>query len=208
MQPPVLITPPAAALVSLAEGLDQLFITYSSSAPEDAPEAPQVARLIEAVTSHLDGYSGTLGRALVTQTWMQPFYFWHRPAATAASAFLRLPLAPVQSVAITYLDPAGDEHPLDPSRYSLERDGFGPFVRLHLGLPLPALAPAADAVRIAFVAGYGDPADVPAAIRHAALLLLGHYYEHREAVTPSAASPLPLGVKALLDPFRRVGFAG
>lgn len=45
---------------------------------------------------------------------------------------------------------------------------------------------------------------VPAPIRHAILLMVGHLYAHRDAVTATAAKPeqLPLGVDALLSPYR------
>lgn len=86
-------------------------------------------------------------------------------------------------------------------------------------LPFPPLVemvsevPAADGLTVAvrFRAGYGftegpsGPRWVgPAAIRHAVLLMVGHLYGNRDAVTTSAAKPeqLPLGVDALLLPFR------
>ena len=40
------------------------------------------------------------------------------------------------------------------------------------------------------------PADIVAAVK----LLVGHYYEHREAVTPINHSVLPMAVEALLGP--------
>lgn len=45
---------------------------------------------------------------------------------------------------------------------------------------------------------------VPAPIRHAILLMVGHLFAHRDAVTATQAKPeqLPLGVDALLSPFR------
>ncbi len=45
---------------------------------------------------------------------------------------------------------------------------------------------------------------VPAPIRHAILLMVGHLYGSRDAVTTTAAQPaeLPLGVQALLAPYR------
>jgi len=46
-----------------------------------------------------------------------------------------------------------------------------------------------------------DP--VPAPIKHAALLMVGHFYENREAVPDfRAATVLPLGVEALVAPYR------
>lgn len=86
-------------------------------------------------------------------------------------------------------------------------------------LPFPPLVsvesevPADDSltVMVRFRAGYGFTGEVdarrwegPAAIRHAILLMVGHLYGNRDAVTSSAARPeqLPLGVDALLSPFR------
>lgn len=48
---------------------------------------------------------------------------------------------------------------------------------------------------------------VPAPIRHAVLLLVGHLYSNREAISALPAKPeeLPLGVDALLGPLRIFG---
>ncbi|MCC0809052.1 phage gp6-like head-tail connector protein [Methylobacterium sp. W2] len=83
-------------------------------------------------------------------------------------------------------------------------------------LPLPPLVEivsetaAADerSTTVRFVAGYGFTGDGdekkwlgPAPIRHAILLMVGHLYANREAVTSSQAKPeqLPMGVEALLS---------
>lgn len=61
---------------------------------------------------------------------------------------------------------------------------------------------------IRWVAGYAPTEDgkstVPAPIRHAILLMVGHLFAHRDAVTATQAKPeqLPLGVEALLSPYR------
>lgn len=67
-------------------------------------------------------------------------------------------------------------------------------------------------IAVAWQAGYlpavandpDAPCAIPAPIRHAILLMIGHLYSNRDAVTASAAQPatLPLGVDALLAPFR------
>jgi uncharacterized phiE125 gp8 family phage protein len=61
-------------------------------------------------------------------------------------------------------------------------------------------------VTVTYVAGYGPAGDdVPAAIRHAMLLLIGHWYEHRESVVVGGNPvQVPLAVQALLRPYRRV----
>lgn len=52
-------------------------------------------------------------------------------------------------------------------------------------------------------AGYVD-GKIPAPIKHAILLMVSHMFNNRDAVTSTAAQPatLPLGVEALLAPFR------
>jgi uncharacterized phiE125 gp8 family phage protein len=59
---PVLVTPPVAAPVSLAEAKAHLRVDFDD---EDA----LISGLIDAATQHLDGWSGVLGRALMPQTW-------------------------------------------------------------------------------------------------------------------------------------------
>lgn len=66
--------------------------------------------------------------------------------------------------------------------------------------PLTALR--GDAVTVSYTAGYGFAADVPRGVRAAMLLLVGHLYENREAVSKDAGSELPLGMQAILFPFR------
>ena len=62
----------------------------------------------------------------------------------------------------------------------------------------------AAGVTITFVAGYGaTSASVPESIRQAILLLVGHWYENREAtVGVGNMQVLPMGVKALLSDYR------
>ena len=43
-------------------------------------------------------------------------------------------------------------------------------------------------------------------IRHAALLIVGHLYLNREAVSSATLSEIPLGVEALTAPYRAPSF--
>lgn len=55
-----------------------------------------------------------------------------------------------------------------------------------------------NAVEVDFVVGYGTtPADCPALMRQAILMLVAHWYEHREAVG-SFGSEVPLAVDSIL----------
>lgn len=49
------------------------------------------------------------------------------------------------------------------------------------------------------------PQDALEAVRMAIKLLVGHWYEHREAVAEASLSSVPLAFDALIAPLRRVG---
>jgi len=152
--------------------------------------------LLSAAVDHLDGWTGILGRCLVTQTWRQDF---------GSFACLRLPLGPVASIsALTYFDAANNaQQTLSTDVYELRTDARGPYVGLKPNQSWPGLYSRPDAVSVTFVAGTAASA-VPASIKAAILLLVSHWNENREAVTGGAMSQLPLGVSALIAPHRRV----
>lgn len=165
--------------------------------------------LVAAVTSHLKGPKGILaGRGLVNETWV-----WS--AAKFPDGLppdcdkLRLPLAPLYSMlSVTYLDANGVSQTLATSVYAAHEDFESPYLTLKYGQAWPATYEAENAVTVTFVAGYGaTAADVPAAIRQAAKLILADWYEHRETVAVGvSASMIPLSatVKALLGPYVRM----
>lgn len=154
-----------------------------------------ITSLIEAATAFIDGPNG-IGVALVTASW--------RMSLDALPSTFTIPLNPVQSVdAITYRDPDGEVQTLDPSTYYVDvdqRPAVVAFIK-----PRPAILRAPGAVKVEFTAGYGDDSsDVPADLRHAALLLISHWYENREAALPFAGQfgEAPLGVARILAKYR------
>ncbi len=151
--------------------------------------------LIAAATDYLDGWTGVLRRCLVTQTWRQDF--------AGFSRCMRLPLAPVSVVdSVTYLDAAAAVQTVQPADYTLQSDESGAFVRFNNDYAIPGVRAQGPAVSVTYQAGY---ASIPASLRHAILLSVGHWYENREAVIVGAAvAPLPLAFDALIAPFRRV----
>lgn len=152
--------------------------------------------LIAAVTSYLDGPFGILRNCLLDQVWAVPARSW---------GCVRLGLGNVQSIDLVSYWPAGGgaQATLGPADYRLDYDAHGAFLVLADGVR-PELALRADAVTAHFKAGYGPAAkNVPAAIRQAMQLLVGHYYKHSEAViSGTRPTELPMGVRALLAPYR------
>lgn len=184
------ITPPAELVVSLAEAKAHLRV-------EHADEDAYIQSLVHAAISHLDGWSGTLGRCLVEQTW-----------EVTLDAFpvgaIHLPLGDVIAVvSVTYDDTAGDEQTVPPADYLLDNRSLDGWVVPVSGVSWPDTLDAVNAVRVRYTAGYGAAAAaVPAAIKHAILMLVAHWYANREAVTAGGASALPMAVDALTHPFR------
>lgn len=184
---------PLVTPVSLAEAKAHLRVTHDG---EDA----LITSLIEAVTSHFDG-QGELGRALVSQTWAQ----W----VGQSPGWVRLRIGPVQTLSsIEYYDSDNALQTATLSEFESWRDGDFHIVKPKSGYVWPSAYTRPDAIKISYVSGYGDAgSDVPQSIRHAILLMIGHFYEHREAASEMKMNVLPLAVEALITN-HRVGWYG
>lgn len=196
MLAPVRTVAPTNPLLTTAEVKAHLRVDTSD---DDA----LIDAIRDAVTDHLDGWSGILGRCLLSQTWRQDF-----PDFGTLDR-IRLPLMPAKSItSITYRDGLNAVQTLSTSIYSGPFvDGLSPFVSLVSGQVWPSTYEREDAVSITFVAGYDTAADVPKSIRQAALLMIGDLYEHRETVaigTISSSIPASPNVDALLSKYRRI----
>jgi uncharacterized phiE125 gp8 family phage protein len=189
MLAPVSVTPPDITPVSLAEVKSHLRVDHDD-------DDGVLGVLIAAAVDHLDGWTGILGRALVTQTWRQDF---------SGFGCLRLALGPVASIAkIEYFDGTNVAQELPATTYVLRADALGSYLDLKPDQSWPGTYGRADAVSVTYIAGV-DAAKVSGAIKVAITMLVGHWYANREAVTADPAIELPIGVAALLAPYRRVG---
>ncbi|MVA47332.1 hypothetical protein GOZ83_19955 [Agrobacterium vitis] len=194
---PKRIIAPTASILTLSEIKEHLRVEQDDDAENDLLEA-----LISVAETYLDGYSGVLGRCMITQTWRYSLYGW-------PSCRLDLPFPDVASVTVRYRDDDDQEQTLPDSQYQLLEGAGGSFVRWFDSFSGPSLYDRGDAVQVDMVCGYGDTADaVPANIIHAAKLMIGAWYENRENVVVSnLISQLPISVsaQALLATVRRVG---
>lgn len=193
--PPVRIVAPTDAPITRDEVKAHLRIGHDD-------ENGKIDALIEAAVSHLDGPSGHLGRCLMPQTWRHFFPGW-------GDTHLRLALPDASDVVVTYVDPDGATQTLSSSLYEVVEDSLATVVIPTDGAVWPSVDYIANPVRVTAVHGYANAAAVPAAIKHAMLLMIGDWYEHRETVTSGAAGQVPLSVpvEALLNPFRYRWFA-
>lgn len=158
-----------------------------------------LAAYIAAAVAHVDA-TGVLGRAMVTQTWQQ----W----VTAQPSRVRLKIGPNSTLtAVDYYDADGVLQTDTLANYGTRLDGDFVTVGPKDGYSWPSTEDRPDAIRLTYTAGYGAAADVPENIKHALKLMVGHWYENREAVADTAMHSLPMAVDMLLDG-ERVGWYG
>ena len=221
------ITPPAAAPVSLDEAKRHLRVDFI-----DDDEVIQA--LINVATATFDGPDSTLGRSLMKQTLAMNLdsfpcsvsnfdvfdrVKWRSDSRGAYNQNnwrdvlslqqIPLPYPPyLGNVAVTYLDQSGVQQTVDAAIYRVLGQGTSrPRVALLDGQSWPTTQFTEECVSIQWDAGYGDTGDkVPAPIRHAILLTIGHLYENRHNVVVDAsrvqAIELPQGAEALVAPYR------
>lgn len=192
-----LVTGATVTPVTLAEAKAHLRVDVSD---DDA----LIGALVEAATMHVESITG---RGLVSQTWDYSI-----DAFPADDETITLPRSPVLSVtSITYADAEGDAQTMDSEDYRVISGGADKSrVGLVYGGSWPLTQGITHAVTVRFVAGYADgsasPFDngqIPAPIRQAILLMVGHWYENRSAsVIGVSVATLPMAVDALLTPYR------
>lgn len=117
---------------------------------------------------------------------------------------IELPVPPLVAVdTVVYLDVDGVEQTLGTGDYEIDYSKQLPSI-----VPTaawPATSVSSSAVVVTYTAGYTT---VPKAALGGMLLLLGHYYKNREAVTDKQAYEMPIGIEWTLRPFRvRMGMA-
>jgi uncharacterized phiE125 gp8 family phage protein len=187
------IAAPLETPVTIAEVKAHLKIDHDA---EDA----LLGDLIDRATDTVDGPRGVLARCLITQS-------WRVACAGPIHGRIALPMAPViEMIAAQYFDASGAAVALDPLDFWLMGDADSAWIEPALSAPWPELAARADAISFDVSAGFGGRADVPPGIRHAILLIVGHWHRNREAAG-AAIVALPLGVEHLFALHRR-GWVG
>lgn len=154
-----------------------------------------ITALIVAARQYVEGATN---RALISQTWRLSLDYW--PYANC----IRLPKPPLQSVtSLVYLDEDGNQTTWDASNYIVDTDSEPGRLVLADDASWPSLTLyPSNPIRVTYVAGYGDEgSDVPEHLRLALKLLIGHWYENREAIVSTGAVPkeIPLAVESLIN---------
>ena len=180
---------PAVEPVSVAEARAHLRV---DSTAEDA----LIAGLISAAREWVEQ---STRRSLITQTWRL------RLEELDDDECIELPRPPLQSVSsFVYVDSAGNSQTWASSNYLVSTDCEPGELSVVFGEVWPPIREQEDAVTITYVAGYGATgASVPAPLKTAILLLVGHWYANRETVNiGNIMSVLPFTVESLISPYR------
>lgn len=164
------------------------------------PEDELIMALARAAREYCESFTGL---SLSLKTYEVRFGEFPDPLELPHPPFIAL----VNGVTIS--DEVSD-NAIDDATYTLD-DYTGQFATLAPVTTWPTLADG-NTVRIRYTAGYGDESEaagaLPASIKAAMMLVLGHLYANREASTSQALTTIPLGVESLLRPYRvRLGFA-
>jgi uncharacterized phiE125 gp8 family phage protein len=181
--PATITTPAAGEPVSDAEAKAHLVVI-------DDDDATLVTRLVKAARTHTEKYCGV---RLAEQT--------ISVACDRFADMCRFPEAPMKSVtSIKYIDTDGIEQTLPTSVYQPRPDGLEPSISLKYNQSWPATQPKSRITVEAIVGYEAAPEDV----KHAMLLLIGHFYANREAVNVGTiVTTVPLGFDSLLVNDRR-----
>lgn len=188
------ISGPAAEPISLAEAKQHLRVDTDS-------DDSYIASLITASREYCEDY---LDRTLIHTQWQMKMDNFPteislpRPPAVASGT--------ATSVVVTYVENSlGGTSVLSSSEYRVDRDSTPGALRPLYGGSWPSHLSDENSVSVTWWGGYGPTAsDVPMVIRHAMLMLIGTWYERRQAVDSVSATEVPMGAKALLD-FARWG---
>jgi uncharacterized phiE125 gp8 family phage protein len=161
-----------------------------------------IKALIGAAVTHLDGWSGILGRCMVEQTWRQDFECF--------ASCLSLPLGPVIGIVdVVYKDKHGADQTIDAANYLLRTDAGG---RSRLEFATGVTVPGFVSAR--YRAGYpttpavtgDDPAPAKSTVPDdLKVAIVMHVKANYDRLTPEERASYDRAFKALIATKRRVG---
>ena len=181
-------TPPAVEPVTVAEAKAHLRVDISD-------DDTYIGTLITAAREWCEQY---LDRTLVNTQWVMRF--------DSFPYEIELPRPPIASsgtttaVSLTYTLGDDSTATLSTATYRVDRNSTPGVVRQLRAGSWPGNLDDYNAVSVTWWAGYGSAgSSVPAAVRHAILMVVGILYEKRAAAESGSLNEVPFGVKSLLD---------
>lgn len=194
MLSPILKTAATEKPITSAEVKAQIGIDSS-----DTTWDTLIDSLIAAATGYIDGWSGILGRCIVSQTWEFRFDCFEYE--------IDLPMPAASITSLQYYDTTDVLQTYSSSNYQLVQETDGSCICLYPTSTVPATSlNREDVVLVTAVCGYGAASVTPPAIKQALLMIVANWFANREAaVVGASVAELPFAATALLAPYRRTG---
>jgi uncharacterized phiE125 gp8 family phage protein len=179
-------------LITLAEA--KAHLEYA-----DSDRDSYITALCAAATAMLDGPYGMIGKAVGEQVWTYAMRY-------APVGNVSIPVFPVKALqSVTYFDAANVSQTINVNQFRLVANEDYAYLEPVTGFVWPALYDRADAITITVQLGMPE---VPAGIKHAALLMVSNWFENREAVADKAMLPVPFAIETLINRWRVGWVAG
>lgn len=185
--PSILVTPPQAEPVTLAEAKAHMRISHGDEDQLIAALISSARRVAEART----------GLCLIRQVWMQFRDRWPEDGVIALAV---APVLGVEELAVFGEDDG--KAVIEPSHYVVDGASRPPRVLLRGSRIWQRPGRAVNGIAVTVEVGFGASGEtVPEPLRLAMLQLVAHWYENRGT---DALPPLPVSIEALLGPYRAV----
>lgn len=157
--------------------------------------------LIKAAAEYLDGPYGAVGKALVQQTWQI------QSEPVIGRCEWRFPIVPLISVtSISYFDADNAAQSISIDDVIIYKEEDRAWMVPNFDTTWPTMYRRDDAMTVTAQFGFGGASDVPQNIIHAAKLLVGHWYENRDATAVGVVpKEIDMGVKSLIG-VSRIGW--
>lgn len=209
---PTVTSHPSEVGLDLEEIKSQLAITGTI---DDA----RLMRLASAAVAFTERY---INRAFLKRTYLYKLSmfgssmrgelddFWFEPIGglERKTPIIVLPYPPlVQVNSVKYYDEAGVLQTISPSNYQVDTASEPGRIAPVYGYMWPTTGVRLNPIEIEYVAGYGDEfGSVPVDLRHAVMMLIGHYNENRESTSNVSVESVPLGYEDLVAQYRKGSF--
>lgn len=180
------VTPPSSEPVTLQEAKLHL--------REDGTEQDTLIESL--ITAARELFEGSTGRVLMPQTIREKFDCFPESGCP-----IKLAVSPARSVtSIGYVDSDGAAATMATADYRVDTDSEPARIEEAYGTTWPTTQEVINAVSVDYAAGYSSASAVPTSIKQCLLLLIGHWYEQREAVNVgNVVNELPLAVRTLMQ---------
>ncbi|MCA3068118.1 MAG: phage head-tail connector protein [Rhodocyclaceae bacterium] len=185
-----LITAPATEPVTL----DEMKLHLRQDASVGVLEDAYISRMIKAARQRAQHLTQ---RAFITQTWgvkLDQF----------PDAIELLPSPVVSVTSVKYLDVNNVEQTLAPADYVLDNFGLMGYIVPAYGKTWPDTYPEINAVRVEFIAGYGNAAAVPECVKDYIFLIVEDAYRNRGATVDNKDIRAHPFLDRILDPISLV----